>query len=359
MKFVSSSELAKGMRLARPIYNKNGVLLYDRGTKLTKQGINSIVNFKLYGIYILEPVEPVPPMTEDDIEFERFQTMNVYGIRDTWELLMMGRKMPGLDTVTRDIQLKYSSVTKKIDFSQTLRSSEDELYKHSLNTAILCALMATRLRMNDMDQKNLIKAALLFDIGCDTDEIKKEDFPEPEEYYIQTGSRGSRIITASENISKEVKDIVVGRYRLATGNKTIEDSPLSVKILQAAQEYDDMTAMKLDEQPMTGVSAIRKMLSNSKKYGAEIISALVVCLKVLYPGICVGMTDGSSGLVIKSNNDNVLRPVVLLFDDNRVIDLADNTIFKEIQIADIMKQLDKRIHINKELIEEYLRKYNS
>ena len=69
MRFVRVDELTKGMRLAKPIYNKNGVLLYDRDTKLTNQGINSIKNFKLIGIYILEPVEPLPPMTQDDIEF--------------------------------------------------------------------------------------------------------------------------------------------------------------------------------------------------------------------------------------------------------------------------------------------------
>ena len=48
------------MRLAKPIYNKMGVLLYERNTKLTLQEYNSIDNFGLIGIFILEPAEPVP-----------------------------------------------------------------------------------------------------------------------------------------------------------------------------------------------------------------------------------------------------------------------------------------------------------
>ena len=63
MIFKRTDELKPGMRLAKPIYNKNGVLLYDRNTELTFPGINSIKNFGLIGVYILEPAEPLPPLT--------------------------------------------------------------------------------------------------------------------------------------------------------------------------------------------------------------------------------------------------------------------------------------------------------
>ena len=61
MKFVKTEDLKIGMRLAKPIYNNKGVLLYDRNSKLTQQGIESVHNFKLIGIYVLEPAEPLPP----------------------------------------------------------------------------------------------------------------------------------------------------------------------------------------------------------------------------------------------------------------------------------------------------------
>ena len=82
MLFVQTEKLKTGMRLAKPIYNKNGVMLYERDSKLTSQGIVSIHNFGLIGVYILEPAEPVPPMTEDDIEFERFQAMAIFTIKE-------------------------------------------------------------------------------------------------------------------------------------------------------------------------------------------------------------------------------------------------------------------------------------
>ena len=88
MIFVKRDDLKVGMRLAKPIYNKKGVLLYDRDSKLTYQSIDSIKNFGLIGIYVLEPAEPLPPMTEEDREFERFQAVSEFALGDEdWQVI--------------------------------------------------------------------------------------------------------------------------------------------------------------------------------------------------------------------------------------------------------------------------------
>ena len=81
MIFVKSEDLKYGMRLAKPIYNKTGVLLYERNTRLTLQGIESVKNFGLLGLYILEPAEPVPPMSE-------IWTLNVFR---RWQCSVSGK----------------------------------------------------------------------------------------------------------------------------------------------------------------------------------------------------------------------------------------------------------------------------
>ena len=63
MKFYKPEELKVGMRLAKPIYSKQGVLLYDRDARLTDTSIDSINKFGLLGVMILDPAEPLPPMT--------------------------------------------------------------------------------------------------------------------------------------------------------------------------------------------------------------------------------------------------------------------------------------------------------
>ena len=60
---------------------------------------------------------------------------------------------------------KYGSLHHKINFIQNLRSNEDYIYKHSLNTAILCALVSSRLGLEFKSQLDIVAAALLHDVG--------------------------------------------------------------------------------------------------------------------------------------------------------------------------------------------------
>ena len=165
MIFVKRDDLKTGMRLARPIYNKNGVLLYERNSRLTAQGLNSIKNFGLLGVFVLEPAEPVPPMTKDDIEFERFQTICVFSIQEELERIIQTSRYSKIQTITANIIKSYGHLDRKINFMQNLRSKEDYFYKHSLNVAILCAMIAHTMKASVSEQLDAVTAAIVHDIG--------------------------------------------------------------------------------------------------------------------------------------------------------------------------------------------------
>ena len=90
MLFVKTDDLKVGMRLAKPVYNKQGVLLYERESTLSAQAVSSIQNFGLIGLYILEPAEPAPPISEEEIEFERFQTIYMFRLKEVLETIEQG-----------------------------------------------------------------------------------------------------------------------------------------------------------------------------------------------------------------------------------------------------------------------------
>ena len=161
MQFVKVEDLKEGMRLARPIYNKQGVLLYEQDSKLTQQGIASIVKFGLIGIFILEPAEPVPPMTQADVEFERFQTMTVFSIQEELERIRTTKKQAKLQVIASTIIKHYGHLDDRINFIQSLRSREDYIYKHALNVSILCAMITHVMNIKLDEQLATILAALL------------------------------------------------------------------------------------------------------------------------------------------------------------------------------------------------------
>lgn len=363
MRFVKTENLVKGMRLAKPIYNKNGVLLYDRDTKLTKQGINSIKNFDIIGIFILEPAEPLPPMTDEDIEFERFQTMSIFGLREDIGTILLGKKPVNMDNLVKIIIKNYCKKDKKVNFMQNIRSIEDCVYKHSLNVAIISAMIAIRFKISTMEIRQLVYAALIHDIGkimTDSWDMSLDEAGKMEA-EIKVYQKGFNLISECEFVPPEVMDILNDYLKIklkpSLGTAKGEVSSLA-KILHVSNVYDDLTAMKLDEEPTSDVVAVRTLINDDKKFSRPVVSALVDSIKILYPGVCVELTSGYTGLVIKSNEDDVLRPMVLGFRDNNLYNLADDKVYKMVQIKDIMKTMDNRIKINQNTIDEYLKKYS-
>lgn len=358
MIFVKVDELKVGMRLGKPIYNKNGVLLYDRDTKLTMQAIYGIKNFGLIGLYILEPAEPVPPMTEDDINFERFQTMAVFSIREDLDLIASGKKDKGLDWLCSLIIKNYGGLDRKINFVQSLRSNEDFVYKHVLNVAILSAIIAGQMGLPLGRINLLVKAAVLHDIGA----LKLQEVPDMEEVDQTTKEAIQKntqdMLTQYEDMDEDVVRLIMQMQELYTwekGDSLAEGVRESVNanILHVADAYDRMTAMKSFSEPTSEVRAVRALLADEESYDKKVVNALIKAINILYPGVCVELTNGEKGLVIIENEEDIFEPVVLNFRDNNLYDLSRPSVKEEMEIADVMKTMDNRIKLDSKLLEEY------
>ena len=74
----------------------------------------------------------------------------------------------------------------------------------------------------------------------------------------------------------------------------------------------------------------------------------------MQPGVCVELSNGDRGLVIAEGPVNVLEPFVLSFRDNQVLNLSDPHIAREVQIVDIMKTMDNRHVVDKDMLQNYL-----
>jgi len=356
MIFVRTDDIKEGMRLARPIYNKNGVLLFERNSKVSYNAISSIKNFGLLGIYVLEPAEPVPPMTQDDIEFERFQTMVSFLIEEELERIMQSGKALKMQTIVGMITKNYAHLDKKINFNQNLRSRENYTYRHSLNVAILCAMITHVMNIRIDEQMSTIIAALVHDMGkltvikevADCDELsdeKKRRLTTAEvsayntiERVFSEGSSIRRICAQSQKVleSCENQSNEIHGMKVVTG----------AKILAVAGAYDSLTAMQIGKEPMSEIKALKYLMDNPDYFDPEVVMALVRCINILIPGVSVELNNGDKALVIAENRQNVLRPMILNFRDNRVLDLYDDIIYEDIWIEDVMKTMDNRYIID-------------
>lgn len=359
MIFVKSDDLKTGMRIARPIYNKNGVLLYERNSRLTVQGMNSIKNFGLLGIFVLEPAEPVPPMTKDDIEFERFQTMCVFSIQEELDRIIQTSRYAKIQTIAANIIKSYGQLDRKISFQQNLRSKEDYYYKHSLNVAILCAMIAHTMKASASEQLDAVTAAIVHDIGklsVPKSLMMQEQWTETERAQMRNAEvagfgKLEHVFSANPNIKRICVQAQNNLDNLQSGRATDLSKMLTgARILSVAEVFDTMTAVQLDREQQSEIAAFKHLLRNPRYFDENVVNALSGSIKILVPGVSVELNTGAKALVLVENERNVLKPLVLTFHDNRIIDLGNRVYDGHIEIVDIMKTMDNRHVMNMDLL---------
>lgn len=360
MQFVKTKALKVGMRLARPIYSKEGVLLYERNSKLTPQGIQSINNFGLIGMFILEPAEPVPPMTAEDIAFERFQTMSVYAIKEELSMILQTKKAPKIQVIASNIIKNYGRLDHKINFIQNLRSKEDYIYKHSLNVAMLCAMITKSMNIKLEEQLEVVLAALVHDIGKLTapESIReKEELTEQEKVMLQAAeTKGHEtlelVFSSNPNIKRICSQSQKALFHFYSNKKGDIKYVQGTKILMVAEVFDSMTAMNIIGEPQSEVAAIRLLMERMDVFDAKVVEALIHSIYLLRPGLAVELNTGEKGVVITANDKEILYPVILGFSDNQVMDLSDRNTYGDLEIKDIMKTLDNRYVMDASVLKE-------
>lgn len=352
MKFVKTEDLKIGMRLAKPIYNNKGVLLYDRNSKLTQQGIESVRNFKLIGIYILEPAEPLPPQTEEDVEFEKFQMVTVFSVEEELRSILERGKNNRIYQLAENIVRNYGRLDHKINFLQNLRSKEDFVYKHSLNVAILTAMICNKMQVRKDETTETVVCAILHDIGklnADPALLVKDDITEEETLELKRAEfEGISIIEAAFASTPNIKRVVMQTYKRLDayykGEEIDRNSKIvtGARVLTVAEEYDRMTAINSAGEPQSELAQIKIMMNNPEYFDPAAVKALIESVNLLTEGVCVELSTGEKALVLSENSENIFRPMVLCFSTNTIIDLAMTALYSDIEVVDVMRTYDNR-----------------
>ncbi len=366
MQFVRSNQLKAGMRLAKPIYNKLGVLLYDRENELTEQSVTSINNFGLIGLYVLEPAEPAPPITEEELEFERFQTMYMFRLKDELDVLFNGKKTTSIMNLVQTIILRYGHLNHKFAFNQTIRSTDDYNYKHSLNVAILCAMIGSVMRLDNERMEALVLAALLHDIGMfsvpvEILEKSRREYTKEDIAVINKHLQDGYAFLNDENNPNDFPEHTM-RILAQTSqhffhpdyanHNSTKWHPLT-RILQVANEYDSLTAMNIGQEPASEIAAIQYLRQYPDYYDPTIIRALTEAIQIVPRACCVELSNGEKALVLQENPINFMKPIVLLFSNNKVVDLENQDPESPLEIVDNMRTMDNRISIDVETLKQF------
>ncbi len=352
MLYLKTDEIKLGMRLAKPLYNSSGVLLYNRNTTVNERVYEQIKALNLYGLYVLEPAEPLPPINEEEVEFERFQTVSCNMLQEIIDTALQNHQSKKAEELCNDILRRYGNLSRKIVFMQNIRGPQDFVYKHCLNVAILCTLIGSQLGIDRKEIYYLINASFYHDTGkilAPPELINKSGKLTYEELNIVRNAElnGFETIRNNYDLPAGIRRYIT-QLKIELCNKMSEMESrdqnllLGTDILKVADMYDTLTAMRVYKSPTSEFSAVKFLLERTSEFNERVVDALIASIHILPPGACVELTNGEKGIVLKENEFYHLRPTVLGFDNKEIYELGNRKVYEKIQIKDIMKTMDNR-----------------
>jgi hypothetical protein len=201
-------------------------------------------------------------------------------------------------------------------------------------------------------------AALLHEVGKlmlvkEKGEAILNQIEDDDELLKQAHQTGISLLSSAYEMNEEVRAIVSEALRTIDGRED-KDISKAANILYVAYAYDVLTAMHLNREPDSGVIAIRYLMNERNGFDKETVKALIDSIHILPAGSCVELSNMEKGVVLRENNDNILRPMVLGFWNNQVYDLYYDDVYQKIQIKDIMKTMDNRFVMDQKLVNGYM-----
>ena len=209
------------------------------------------------------------------------------------------------------------------------------------------------------EQMETVQAALVHDIGkiMRFEEEVAAGGPLVDMPVDVKEVRGHALLETAFPARPNIKRICSQAQKMLASLKTGESlsdmrQVWGARVLAVAETYDRMTAMKMDEEPASEVEALKYLMSHPEVYNTNVVDALIRSINILVPGVSVELNTGEKALVLTANEADILRPMILMFRDNSIVDLADTDRYDDLEIKDIMRMLDNRHVMNMDLLKQ-------
>lgn len=335
---INSMLLTPGMVLARDII-VNGVKILPKDSLLDKNSIE-----KIHLLYSFSDVYIYQKPDENILEIQKLKNSEAY--QKTFENFTKFASESKLifDTVSESSKIDMTQIRKLSEgLSSELKnigivlkniidekSVDSYLFRHSVNVAILCALMAKWLDLSKQDSILLTYAGLLHDIG--KSKIHEDILHKPGKLTNKEMELMKCHSVKSYELIKEVKfldsrvdlAVLLHHERLDGSGYPLklkdEKIPLFARILAIADVFDAITSnrcYKKKESPLRALEILKEEAFNKLDY--KLTNIFIDNMINYYNGSFAFLSNNSTAKIIKIDPFDLTHPLVMVGSD--VIDL--------------------------------------
>lgn len=383
MEKIKTSDLKPGMVTAESVKTKRGQELFPAGTTLTKQLISRMEFYSIdfacidetsilteeeiqaalqaamaqklgHSTQEVKTVESQPEITSPKNEVaysqkvKRSKSFQEYSLQSSMVTKMLQDQLEGFvfekqpldfDEMLKGVKSLITpgqTVIQYFDMLHNLRSSDDSVYSHSLNVAMISRILGKWLKWTGSDLDSLVIAGLLHDIGkilIPPEILNKEGKLTDEEFeQIRWHPRAGYDLIKDLKIDSRIKKAALQHHERCDGTgypMRVDEIMLDdfAMVIAIADVYDAMTAARKYRAPLCPFQVIREFERDGyHKYKTEFLLTFLRRIATTYQNNRVILNDGQAAKIILLNQNSLSEPLVQL-DDGSCIDLASSSLY--------------------------------
>lgn len=349
MRYITIRQIKTGMILGQDIYDGTGKLLLAKHQVLKKEHIANLENFGYPGLYIddeftqgIEAEEMIKPqLKQRALELVHDLFISDEHKEDAAEQEWRIREI--VMKVVEDILSRGDVMYNMIN----LKNYDDYTYFHSVNVAILSAVIGARYGMEEYDLRILTTAALLHDIGKKFLEIdilnaKRALTEEERRIVLQHPKLGYEFLRDYYDFAPEVYMSVLEHHESYSGEgypmrKSGEEITIYARIIKMADVYDAMTSKRPYRSQMSPSDAVEYIMAmNGSEFDPQLVEVFLTWVAAYPAGCTVELSDGRTAVVKYNYPGFALRPKVRIEGTGEEVDLKTDCDARSITITRLM-----------------------
>ncbi|GFR36444.1 HD-GYP domain-containing protein [Thermobrachium celere] len=344
MRLVSIESVKPGDEIGQSILGADGTILLREGVILTETYIKRLKSIGVEYLYIKD--DNLDDIKAQDAEFLQLKSQAVRSVSTVFSKLQynnVNEVRNTLDTILNIVEYLLENKDINSTYLLELKTFDNYTFIHSLNTCVLALFFGVNLNYTRNMLVDLGMGALLHDIGktkIPSDILNKKGKLTPEEFEIMKKHTvyGYDIVKNINYLSERSRLVVLEHHERYDGSgypMQLKGENISkfARIACISDVYDAIVSDRVYRKGFLANEAYEFILGGSGTFfDMELVKIFKDNFSIYPLGVCVKLSNGLEGFVVKHNKGLPDKPIVRIIYDERgnsiqplEIDLAKQT----------------------------------
>lgn len=345
MRYMPMAKVETGMTLGQDIYNGEGRLILGKRVILNHDNLQQLLKLGFPGIYIDDEFTEdlmIAQVIRPEVKREALKMVH--------DLFLDNKNLP---TEQHNLQEVVMNVMEEVLRNEDvmcnmldIKTYDDYVYFHSVNVAVLSAMMGASCNMNKEELDILTTAALLHDVGKrfveeDVLNVRRSLTDEERIMIVQHPKLGYDFLVENFDFLPEVYDSVLEHHEWYNGcgypmRRSGSEIPIYARIIKLADVYDALTSKLPYHEPVPPSEAVEYIMANAgAEFDPELVDVFMHRIAVFPVGCEVSLSDGRRAVVMENYKEFILRPKVKVIPTGEVIDLKSDDGARSLTILEL------------------------